>query len=133
VSKLHGVKSEKSFRHPYDTPLSSGLRFLSELICWVAGPWAAAVASIWLVVPVLILLVGLPSVFSTPNDKNQVIVPTPGPARILIELLLYSVAAIAPWLVWPPLVATVAVAIVVASIAAGIPRMRWLFKGAPLQ
>jgi len=40
-----------------------------------------------------VLLVGLPSIFSTPNDKNAVVVPTPGGIRVVIEFLLYSVAA----------------------------------------
>lgn len=119
------------FRHPYDTPLSSGLRFLTELIAWVAGPWAATRISGWLLVPVLAFLVGLPSVFSTPNDKHNVVVATPGPARVALELFLYAVAAIAPWFVWPPTLAWGAVVIVVATVVTGGPRMKWLLRGAP--
>jgi len=89
------------FHHPRDTLLSSALRFLSELIAWVAGPWAVAQWSPWLVIPVLVVLVGLPSVFSTPNDKRNVVVGTPGPVRVGLELLLYAVALVAPWFVWP--------------------------------
>ena len=86
--------------------------------------------SAWLVLPTLIILVGLPSIFSTPNDKNNVVIPTPGPARVLIELLQYAVAAVAPWMVWPPLVAGIAVTIVAASLVTGISRMLWLIRGA---
>ena len=68
--------------HPYDTPLSGGLRFAVELIAWVAGPWAAAHVALWLAVPAAAVLVGLPSVFSTRGDKRQVIVATPGPVRV---------------------------------------------------
>ena len=121
------------FRHPYDTHLSSGLRFLTELIAWVAGPWAVARWSPWLIVPALALLVGLPAVFSTINDKRTVIIATPGPIRVAVELLLYSVALIAPWYVWPTVVATAAAVIVVASLAMGLPRFRWLLDRAPSQ
>jgi len=121
------------FHHPYDTPFSATLRFLSELIAWVAGPWAAALWSNWLILPALILLVGLPGVFSTRNDKRQIVVATPGPVRVGLELLLYAVAAIAPWFVWSAQAATLAVGIVVASLAAGVPRFLWLLRGAPQQ
>jgi hypothetical protein len=117
--------------HSHDTVLSSGLRFLTELIAWVAGPWAASLYSNWLVVPAIVLLVGLPSIFSTPNDKNTVVVPTPGGIRVLIEFLLYSVAAVAPWFVWSAGVAAVAATIVFATIITGAARTRWLLRGAP--
>ncbi len=117
--------------HPYDTVLSSGLRFLTELIAWVAGPWAASLYSNWLVVPTIVLLVGLPSIFSTPNDKNTVVVPTPGGIRVVIEFLLYSVAAVAPWFVWSAGVAAAATIIVFATIITGAARTRWLLRGAP--
>ena len=84
-----------------------------------------------MVVPALALLVGLPSLFSTRNDKRQVVVSTPGPVRVGLELVLYLVAAVAPWFVWPPAVAWVALGVVVASLAAGIPRLMWLLRGAP--
>ena len=114
--------------HPHDTVLSSGLRFLTEVIAWVAGPWAASLYSNWLIVPTIMLVVGLPSVFSTPGDKNMVLVPTPGGVRVVIEFLLYAVAAIAPWFVWPPVVAAVAGIIVVATIITGAARTRWLLR-----
>ena len=78
----------RKLRHRYDTVLSAGLRFCSEVLAWIAGPWAAAQISEWLILPVLIMLVGLPSVFSTENDKRQIIVSTPGPVRIGIDALL---------------------------------------------
>jgi hypothetical protein len=118
--------------HPYDSVLSSGLRFLTELIAWVAGPWAASLYSNWLVVPAIVLLVGLPSIFSTLNDKNTVVVPTPGGIRVVIEFLLYSVAAVAPWFVWSPGIAAAAVTVVLATIITGAARTRWLLRGAPL-
>ncbi len=118
-------------KHPFDTPLSAGLRFGTELIAWIAGPWAAGTFSAWLVVPALVMLVALPSVFSTPGDKNVIVVATPGPIRVLIEFGLYAVALAAPWAVWPQPVAIATSLVVVASVATGIPRIAWLMKGAP--
>ena len=89
------------FHHPLDTPVSSSLRFLAELIAWVAGPWALALLSTWLILPALVFLVAIPAVFSTRNDKRTVVVPTPGPIRVALELLLHVVALDAPWFVWP--------------------------------
>ena len=83
---------EGPIRHPYDTPVSAGLRFSVEILAWVAGPWAATELTFWLWPPAAILLIGLPAVFSTRGDKRQVLVPTPGPVRVLIELLLHAVA-----------------------------------------
>lgn len=125
------VQDPEEFHHPYDTVVSASLRFLSEIIAWVAGPWAIGLFSKWLVLPALIVLVGLPAVFSTHNDKRNVVVSTPGPIRIVLELLLYSVAIVAPWFVWPAALSGLAAGIAVASLAAGIPRLQWLMKGAP--
>ena len=80
----------------------------------------------WLVLPAIILLMGPPSLFSTLNDKRIIVVPTPGPVRVVIELLLYCVAAVTPWVVWPTFISVLAVIIAVASVIAGIPRFRWL-------
>ena len=120
-----------ALQHPFDTPLSSGLRFLVELIAWVAGPWAVAQQSPWLIAPSLVVLVGLPAIFSTPGDKRQIIVATPGLLRALLEFALHAVAVTAPWLVWPTLPALAATAVVVVALATGIPRIRWLIRGAP--
>ena len=117
-------------RHPFDTPLSSGLRFLTELIAWTAGPWLAAGVSKWLILPTLLVLVGLPAVFSTSGDKKNVVVPTPGPVRVAIELGLYAVAGTIPWFLWPVPVAWAALLIVLASLGFGMPRILWLLRGA---
>ncbi|MBW2404269.1 MAG: hypothetical protein JRF42_10765 [Deltaproteobacteria bacterium] len=134
---MRGVGIEKDakklpFEHPFDTPLSSGLRFLVEVIAWVAGPWAVAQQSAWLIAPAILILVGLPSMFSTRGDKRQIIVATPGALRALLEVALHVVAITAAWLVWPTWLAVAVTVVVVAALATGIPRMRWLIRGAPL-
>ena len=118
--------------HPYDTPVSAGLRFGSELIAWIAGPWLAYTWSTWALLPALVALVALPGVFSTPGDKNNIVVPTPGPIRIPIEMLLYGAAAVAPWFVWPSWLAVASGVVVALSIGFGLPRFVWLARGAPL-
>ena len=79
-----------------------------------------------------IVLIGLPSVFSTTGDKRQVLVPTSGPVRVLIELLLYVVAVAGPWIAWHPIIAVLTTLTVVSALVTGLPRIRWLLRGAPL-
>jgi hypothetical protein len=119
---------------PYDTSLSSGLRFLVELITWTAGPWAAAeiTGSGWAAIPALIVLVALPAVFSTPGDKHTVVVATPGPVRLGLEVFLGAVAVVGAWVACPPWLAVVVTVVVAAAAVAGRDRARWLLAGAPL-
>ena len=120
------------FSHPHDTPISAGLRFGVELIAWVAAPVAAySTRGGFAATVVLSLLVALPAIFSTLGDKRQVIVPTPGPVRVMIELLLYAVAAIGPWMVWPTGVSLVTSMWVLTALMCGLPRLGWLWRGAP--
>ncbi len=124
------MASKAAFNHPFDTTLSSGFRFLVELFAWVAGPWAVAQQSVWFAVPAAVILIGLPAIFSTSGDKKQVVVATPGPLRVLLELALHGVAVTAAWLVWPAWLAVAVMLIVVAALVTGIPRTKWLLRGA---
>lgn len=117
--------------HPYDTPLSSGLRSLAEIIGWVACTWLAGRVSFLLAVLVLVVLLGLPTLFSTPGDKKQTIVATPGPVRVVLELGLFGAAVLCVWLLWPAWLAIISTLVVMAAIAFGIPRYKWLLQGAP--
>ena len=92
--------------------------------------WAVSLLSGWLIVPVLVVFVGLPSIFSTLNDKRNIVIATPGPVRVVIELLLYGVAAVAPWFVWPTALCVLAMLVVVASLFTGVPRLKWPLQGA---
>jgi hypothetical protein len=115
-----------TFDNPYDNPLSASTRFAVEIIAWVA-----ASISLWLVIPAIAILIGLPEIFSTVGDNRKIVVATPGPVRVAIELLLYVVAIAAPWTVWPLWLAVLTTAIVLIAIASGLRRTRWLLKGAP--
>ena len=118
---------------PYDTGASSALRFAMELLAWTLGPWAAVelTGSGWAAIPALLALVALPGAFNTPGDKNQTGIATPGPVRIVIELLLFSVAVAGAWYVWPTWAAILVTVVAVAAIVAGRARYRWLADGAP--
>jgi len=119
------------FSHPYDTIYNSSLRFAVEIIAWVAGPWLASMFSTWLIAPSLIVLVGLPAIFSTRNDKRNVIIATKGIVRVAIELSLYFVAAIAPWYIWSTQFSAGTTCVVIIALLVGAPRLKWLCNGAP--
>lgn len=81
--------------------------------------------------PTALLLFLLPALFNTPGDKKSTVIATPGFARIGIEALLLVAAVYSAWCVWP---VWLAVAVSVAGalmIVFGIPRYRWLLRGAP--
>ncbi len=117
---------------PYDTMASSGLRFGVEIIAWIAGPMAAVELSDngWAAIPALVVLVAIPAVFSTPGDKKQIVVATPGRFRVLIEFGLHAVAAFGAFITWPTLLAVAAILVVCTSLVAGTSRMLWLLGDA---
>ena len=125
-------RAEK-FKNPYDTPVSSGLRFLMDLAAWIAVPWWAWEASGPISgIPTFLILLAIPAVFSTTGDKWQVIVPTPGPIRLVIELGLFAVAVLGASLAWSPYSGVAVSVIAVLALLSGCRRMTWLLKGAPL-
>jgi len=79
----------------------------------------------------VLLLVVLPGVFSTPNDKRIVLVAVSGKTRIAIEAVLYLVAIVSPWFIWPHTASTAVIIIALLSLYFGIPRLRWLYFNAP--
>ncbi|MFD3499538.1 hypothetical protein [Streptomyces sp. NPDC058678] len=109
-----------------DDRTASALRFASELVAWVATPWALAAYSWVLAALAVVVLIGLPTVFSTPGDKAQVIVPVPGPVTILLVVLQFAAAVISAWVVWPTLAAVLVSLLVAASLVAERRRWQWL-------
>lgn len=110
--------------NPRDPVGAAALRFLLEVISWVAiffvWGWPVALAAI--------LALG---VFSTPGDKRRVFVPTPGPLRLLIEVGIFVLGCVAAWLAagW---MAGVGVSLLfVAYLLIGRRRLVWLARGAP--
>ncbi|MGW5361738.1 hypothetical protein [Actinopolymorpha pittospori] len=108
-----------------DDRLASALRFAAELVAWVATPWALSTYSWLLAALAVVVLIGLPTVFSTPEDKNREIIPVPGSVTILLVVLQLVAAVTSAWLAWPVYVA-VLVSLLVATLVTERRRWRWL-------
>jgi hypothetical protein len=118
--------------NPLDTPLSAALRFLTELIAWVAGPWAIGRwLGPWAAGLALVVLVALPALFNVPGDKHQVFVPVPGIVRFSLESDLAAAGVVAAWVAWPRGAAVAAIVVIVLAQITGWRRSRWLLRGAP--
>lgn len=113
---------------PRRPDVASALRFLTELVAWVATPWALAPHSVPLAVASVILLIGLPTVFATPGDKHQVIVPVPGVVTIALVALQLVAAAVSAWVAWPRPVAVVVTVLALVTVGTELPRWRRLAR-----
>ncbi|MFJ9059266.1 hypothetical protein OHB07_07770 [Streptomyces sp. NBC_00111] len=109
-----------------DDRVASVLRFSCELVAWVATPWALSAHSWLLAIVSVVVLIGLPTVFSTPGDKAQVIVPVPGAVTVLLVLLQLTAAVASSWAAWPVWAAVPVTVLAAASLVAEQPRWRWL-------
>ncbi|MEV0173639.1 hypothetical protein AB0I00_21285 [Streptomyces sp. NPDC050803] len=111
-----------------DDRIASTLRFATELVAWVATPWALSGYSWLLAALAVAALIGLPTVFSTPGDKAQVIVPVPGWVTIVLVLLQLAAAVISAWLVWPSWAATLVSLLATTTLVTERRRWRWLMS-----
>ncbi|WP_330334698.1 hypothetical protein OHS33_36345 [Streptomyces sp. NBC_00536] len=114
-----------------DDRAASVLRFAVELVAWVATPWVLVGHSWLLAVLSVVLLVGLPTCFSTPGDKAQVIIAVPGWVTILLMLLQLAAAVTSSWLAWPVWAAGPVTLLATATLVAERRRWRWLVSGGP--
>ena len=115
-----------------DDRAASALRFATELVAGVATPWALAGHS-WLLAAVsVVVLIGLPTLFSTPGDKANVIVAVPGWATILLVLLQLAAAVIFSWLAWPAWAAIPVTLLAASALVTERRRWRWLVSANPL-
>jgi hypothetical protein len=108
---------------------SSVWRFAAELVAWIAAPWALATHSPVLAGVVLLLLIGLPTVFATPGDKTKVIVAVPGWVTVGLVVLQLLAAVFGSWAAWPLPVALVVWALTIATTYRELPRWRRLTGG----
>ncbi|MFG2052638.1 hypothetical protein ACGFI9_01285 [Micromonospora sp. NPDC048930] len=111
---------------PSRPDLASALRFLTELVAWVATPWALAPHSVVLAVASVVVLIGLPTVFATPGDKRQVLVPVPGVVTIGLVLLQLVAAVVSAWAAWPRPAAVLVTVLALAALVTELPRWRRL-------
>jgi hypothetical protein len=109
-----------------DDRIPSALRFTTELIAWVATPWALSSYSWLLAVLSVVVLIGLPTLFSTPEDKPQVIIPVPGVVTILLVLLQLVAAVISSWAAWPTWAAVIATLLAAGTLVTERRRWQWL-------
>ncbi|PBC79961.1 hypothetical protein BX265_4790 [Streptomyces sp. TLI_235] len=107
------------------------LRFLSEIVAWVAAPWALAGVSPWLSAAALLVLIGLPAVLATPGDKTQVLVPVPGYVTVGLVLLQLAAAVAGAWAVWPAWAAVPVTVLAAACLVTEQPRWRRLLATRP--
>ncbi|MFD3419208.1 hypothetical protein [Streptomyces decoyicus] len=109
-----------------DDRTASAVRFATELVAWVATPWALAGHSWLLAVLSVVALIGLPTVFSTPGDKAHVIIAVPGRVTILLVLLQLAAAVTASWLAWPVWAAAPVTVLATAALITERRRWHWL-------
>ncbi|MFB9687088.1 hypothetical protein [Amycolatopsis plumensis] len=111
-----------------DDRLPSVLRFTTELVAWVATPWALASHSWLLAVLSVVVLIGLPTCLATPGDKAKVIIAVPGWVTILLVVLQLVAAVAGSWLAWPVWAAIAVSALAAATVVTEQPRWRWLAR-----
>ncbi|MCK2216833.1 hypothetical protein MF672_024000 [Actinomadura sp. ATCC 31491] len=114
---------------PKDDRLPSVFRFATELVAWVATPWALAPHSVVLAVLSVVLLIGLPTVFATPGDKRQVIVAVPGAVTVALVALQLVAAVAAAWAAWHAVAAAAVTVLAVVTVVLELPRWRRLTTG----
>lgn len=115
-----------------DDRAASATRFATELVAWVATPWALAGHSWLLAVLSVVVLIGLPTVFSTPGDKANVVIAVPGWATILLVLLQLVAAVASSWLAWPVWAAVPVTVLAGVTLLTERRRWRWLVSAEQL-
>lgn len=89
-------------------------------------PWALSGHSWPLAALSLVVLIGLPSVFTTPGGKAHVVVAVPGWVTILLVLLQIAGALVAAWWIMPLWAAVAVSVLAAATLIAERPRWTWL-------
>lgn len=106
------------------------LRFLTELIAWVAAPWALWPHSIPLAIGSVVLLIGLPAIFGTPGDRpgGGPLVAVPGIVTVLLVLIQLVAATAAAWALGPWWAAAAVTVLCLIVTGTEQPRWRWLIS-----
>lgn len=109
-------------------PVRGGLRFLAELVAWVAAPWALWPHSIPLAISALIVLIVPPAIFGTPGDRpgGDPPVAAPGIVTILSVLAHLIAATVSAWVIWPVWLAVAVTTLCIAVVVSEQPRWRSL-------
>jgi len=102
------------------------VRFLTEVGAWAAIGMAIAQISLPLAIAVVVASVAIPSVYATPGDKPHVNIPVPGWVTLVILAATMAGGIGAAWVAWPWWGAIALTALTLVSLAAELPRWRWL-------
>lgn len=104
------------------------IRFAAELIAMVATGWALWPVSIPLAIAAVVVLIGLPAVFSTPGDRpgGGGPVAVPGVVTILFVVIDLVAATAAAWAIWPWWLAIAVTVLCVVVIVTEQPRWKAL-------
>ncbi|TDU04882.1 hypothetical protein EDD99_3361 [Streptomyces sp. 846.5] len=97
----------------------------------MATPWALSGRSWLLAALSVVVLIGLPTVFATPGDKDKVIVAVPGWGTVLLVLLQLVPAVVSSWVAWPVWAAVLVSLMAAATLVTERPRWRWLLSNQP--
>lgn len=110
-----------------------GMRFAGEVTAWVCTPWALWSHSIPLAIGAVLLLIGLPAVFSTPGDRpgGDAPVAAPGIVTILLVVLQLVAAAASAWALWGTWIAATVTALCMVVPFTELPRWRVLLSPTP--
>ncbi|MDX2728018.1 MULTISPECIES: hypothetical protein [unclassified Streptomyces] len=124
------IDTNTTTRQPGHDYLRGGLRFTTELIAWVATPWALWPHSIPLAIGAVVLLIGLPTLFSTPGDRpgGDSPVAVPGTVTIFLVLIQLVAATAAAWALWPTWTAATVTLLCLIVPFTELPRWRHLMS-----
>lgn len=102
------------------------LRFLTELIAWIATPWALWPHSPPLAIAAVVFLIAIPAIFGTPGDRPGWDAPIaiPGVGTILLVLIQLVAASAASWALWPNWAAITVTTLCLIVISTERPRWR---------
>lgn len=116
---------------PSDNPIIAAFRFIILILAIVTWPLAMTLHLSLFMGVISALSIGFTAVFFTnPEDVKRVFVPTPGPIRALIELLLCLAVLAGSVLALPPAAGILVAVVLSTSLLIGLPRLIWLLKGA---
>jgi hypothetical protein len=102
------------------------LRFATEVGAWAAIGMAFAQISLPLAIAVVLASVAVPTVYATPGDKPQALIPVRGWVTLAILAATMAGGVAAAWIAWPWWGAAALSALTIASLVAELPRWRWL-------
>jgi hypothetical protein len=120
----------KTQRPPGHDYLRGGVRVAAEVTAWVCTPWALWSHSIPLAIGAVLLLIGLPAVFSTPGDRpgGDAPVAVPGIVTILLVVLQLVAAAASAWELWGTWIAATVTVLCLVVPFTELPRWRALLS-----